>query len=799
MTTSVISGLTDAEVAQRVADGKTNDVPTRAARSVSDIVRANVFTRINAILGVLLVIVLSTGSVINGAFGLLIIANSAIGIIQELRAKQTLDKLAIVGQAKPLVRRQSGTGSARALPSEVVLDDVIEIGPGDQIVVDGEVLEENNLEVDESLLTGEADSIAKDAGDKVMSGSFVVAGSGAYRATKVGREAYAAKLADEASKFTLVKSELRSGINKILQFITYLLWPAGLLTIYTQLFTTDVGWRRAVLAMVGALVPMVPEGLVLMTSIAFAVGVVRLGHRQCLVNELPAIEGLARVDVVCADKTGTLTENGMRVSDLKPLSEAAVGDVLAQLASDDSRPNASMQAIAEAYKMPPGWTATATAPFKSATKWSGASYGEYGNWVIGAPDVLLERGSPVAEQAEQIGSSGLRVLLLGSSDLPVDHADAPGAVTPVALVVLEQRVRPDARDTLDYFASQNVSIKVISGDNAVSVGAVAGSLGLEGETMDARQLPDQADNLADTLEEYTTFGRVRPDQKRAMVHALQSRGHTVAMTGDGVNDVLALKDADIGVAMGSGSSASRSVAQIVLLDNKFATLPYVVGEGRRVIGNIERVSNLFLTKTVYSVLLAILVGLAGLASKIFGSDPLLFPFQPIHVTIAAWFTIGIPAFILSLAPNNERAHPGFMRRVMTSALPSGLVVGIATFSSYLAAYQGREASETQQTQASTAALITLLVTAVWVLAVVARPYQWWRVALVSVSGLAYVVIFSIPAAQKTFMLDPSNMVITLMALGVGLVGAATIEAIWWVQGRILGEPRRLWRRAREER
>ena len=797
MTTSVISGLTDAEVAQRVAAGKTNDVPTRAARSVSDIVRANVFTRINAILGVLLVIVLSTGSVINGAFGLLIIANSAIGIIQELRAKQTLDKLAIVGQAKPLVRRQSGTTAL--LPTEVVLDDVIEIGPGDQIVVDGDVLEENNLEVDESLLTGEADSIAKDAGDNVMSGSFVVAGGGAYRATKVGREAYAAKLADEASKFTLVKSELRSGINKILQFITYLLWPAGLLTIYTQLFTTDVGWRRAVLAMVGALVPMVPEGLVLMTSIAFAVGVVRLGHRQCLVNELPAIEGLARVDVVCADKTGTLTENGMRVSDLKQLSAAAVGDVLAQLASDDARPNASMQAIAEAYKMPPGWTATATAPFKSATKWSGASYGEYGNWVIGAPDVLLERGSPVAEQAEQIGSSGLRVLLLGSSDLPVDHADAPGAVTPVALVVLEQRVRPDARDTLDYFASQNVSIKVISGDNAVSVGAVAGSLGLEGETMDARQLPDQADNLADMLEEYTTFGRVRPDQKRAMVHALQSRGHTVAMTGDGVNDVLALKDADIGVAMGSGSSASRSVAQIVLLDNKFATLPYVVGEGRRVIGNIERVSNLFLTKTVYSVLLAILVGLAGLASKIFGSDPLLFPFQPIHVTIAAWFTIGIPAFILSLAPNNERAHPGFVRRVMTSALPSGLVVGIATFSSYLAAYQGREASETQQTQASTAALITLLVTAVWVLAVVARPYQWWRVALVSVSGLAYVVIFSIPAAQKTFMLDPSNMVITLMALGVGLVGAATIEAIWWVQGRILGEPRRLWRRAHEER
>ena len=353
--------------------------------------RANVFTRINAILGVLLIIVLSTGSVINGAFGLLIIANSAIGIIQELRAKQTLDKLAIVGQAKPLVRRLTASGRQPVrLPSEVVLDDIIELGPGDQIVVDGDIVEETNLEVDESLLTGEADPIAKDAGDKVMSGSFVVAGGGAYRATKVGREAYAAKLAEEASKFTLVKSELRSGINKILQFITYLLIPAGLLIIYTQLFTTDAGWRESVLRMVGALVPMVPEGLVLMTSIAFAVGVIRLGRRQCLVNELPAIEGLARVDVVCADKTGTLTENGMRVSDLKRLDESDVGNVLAQLAADDPRPNASMQAIAEAYKMPPGWTATASAPFKSATKWSGTSYGDNGNWVIGAPDVLLD-------------------------------------------------------------------------------------------------------------------------------------------------------------------------------------------------------------------------------------------------------------------------------------------------------------------------------------------------------------------------------------------------------------------------
>ncbi|OBJ75288.1 magnesium-transporting ATPase [Mycobacterium gordonae] len=786
-------GLTDAEVAQRVADGKTNSVPERATRSIAHIVRANVFTRINAILGVLFGIVLLTGSLINGLFGILIVANSVIGMVQEIRAKQTLDRLAIVGQAKPMVRRQSGT--VTLAPGEVVLDDIIELGPGDQIVVDGEVVEERNLEIDESLLTGEADPIAKDVGDKVMSGSFVVAGAGAYRATKVGGDAYAAKLAAEASKFTLVKSELRNGINRILQFITYLLIPVGLLTIYTQLFTTNVGWRESVLAMVGALVPMVPEGLVLMTSIAFAVGVVRLGRRQCLVQELPAIEGLARVDVVCADKTGTLTETGMRVSEVRELDAGgeSVGEVLAAVAAADERPNASMLAISEAYDTAPGWTLTATAPFKSATKWSGVSFGEHGNWVIGAPDVLLDPESAAAEQADRFGAQGLRVLLLGSADVSVDDPDAPGTVTPMALVVLEQRVRPDARETLEYFAAQDVSVKVISGDNAVSVGAVADQLGLRSHAMDARRLPADEAELADALDSHNTFGRVRPDQKRAIVHALQSHGHTVAMTGDGVNDVLALKDADIGVAMGAGSPASRAVAQIVLLDNRFATLPYVVGEGRRVIGNIERVATLFLTKTVYSALLALLVGMECLLAKPLGAEPLLYPFQPIHVTIAAWFTIGIPSFILSLAPNNERAYPGFVRRVLTSALPAGLIVGVATFATYLTAYHGRHATSVQQDQASTAALITLLVTAVWVLAVAARPYEWWRLALVVASASAYVLIFSLPWTQQKFFLDPSNLWVTSVALAVGVMGAAAIETMWWVRARILGVRPQVWR------
>ncbi|UZF46073.1 HAD-IC family P-type ATPase [Rhodococcus rhodochrous] len=790
------NGLSTEQVAERVARGLTNDVPDRASRSVKDIVRANVFTRINAILGVLLLIVLATGSIIDGMFGLLIIANSSIGIIQEVRAKRTLDKLAIVSQTKPVVRRDGA--AAPIVPREVVLDDLIELGPGDQLVVDGEVVEAQGLELDESLLTGESDPVHKVPGSTVMSGSFVASGSGSYRATKVGRDAYAARLAEEASKFTLVKSELNAGINKILRFITYLMIPAGLLIIYNQLFSSGESLGPALSGMVAALVPMVPEGLVLMTSIAFAVGVVRLGRRQCLVQELPAIEGLARVDVVCADKTGTLTENGMRLSDLEAVDGSDLDEAraaLAALAADDPRPNASVLAIAEAFPTAPGWgEPTAVAPFSSAKKWSGQSYGIHGNWLLGAPDVLLDPGTDAARRAEELGSNGLRVLLLARSDRPVDDELAPGTVTPAALVVLEQRVRPDAKPTLEYFAGQQVDVKVISGDNAIAVGAVASSLGLPGSAspIDARSLPEGGNELADVVEGSTTFGRVRPDQKRAMVGALQSRGHTVAMTGDGVNDVLALKDADIGVAMGSGSPATRAVAQIVLLDNKFATLPYVVAEGRRVIGNIERVSNLFLTKTVYSVLLAFLVGVSGVLSQVFDFEPLPYPFLPRHVTIAAWFTIGIPAFLLSLAPNNERARSGFVSRVMRLAIPSGVVVGVATFVCYVLVYGGPEQTEQQKIQAGTSALITLLIIALWVLAVVARPYQWWKIVLLAGSVLGYVILFSVPFTREFFALDPSNVGYSTIAVTCGLIGVVLVEALWWVSGRLHGERRRLF-------
>jgi cation-transporting ATPase E len=827
-------GLTSAEVAQRVRDGRTNDLPSRSGRTTGEIVRANVFTRINAILGILLGIVLTTGKLINAAFGLLIIANSAIGIIQEVRAKRTLDNLAVIGEARPTVRRDGASRSVTR--TEIVADDVIELGPGDQLIVDGELLEAASLEVDESLLTGEADPVVKEPGDQVLSGSFVVAGSGAYRATKVGREAYAARIVEEAAKFTLVGSELRDGINRILLVVSWLLVPVGLLTIWTQLFGLGQPWREGVTGMVAALVPMVPEGLVLMTSIAFAVGVIRLGQRQCLVQELPAIEGLARVDVVCADKTGTLTESGMRLSEVRGFdgsgmpsgpAPAEVTEILAQLAATEPNPNASLAAIAEAIDAPARtWTETHHAPFTSARKWSGSTFAGQGSWVLGAPDVLAPEGSAAREAAEEIGATGLRVLLLAEGSLPVTDASAPGTLVPAALVVLEQRVRPDARGTLEFFAEQQVQVKVISGDNARSVGAVTTLLGVKGgsDPIDARTLslpdledldPTRADGLdvvhspgsrpasaalgllgrsdhdatgrlpeafIDAVARHTVFGRVTPDQKRAMVVALKSRGHTVAMTGDGVNDVLALKKADIGVAMGAGSPATRAVAQIVLLDNKFATLPYVVAEGRRVIGNIERVANLFLTKTVYSVLLALLVGIWQLP----------FPLQPIHVTITGWFTIGVPAFLLSLAPNHERARPGFAGRVLHLALPSGIVVAVCTFTTYLLCRPPVGAPDALRSQASTAALACLIVVATWVLSVVARPYEWWKVALLVLSGAAYLAIFLIPFTQSLFLLDASNTAMMRTGLTVGLAGAAAIEAIWWLQGRLRGEPRRWW-------
>ncbi|MFF4061043.1 cation-translocating P-type ATPase [Streptomyces sp. NPDC001668] len=773
-----VTGLTAAEVAERVGRGQVNDVPVRSSRSLAEIVRANVFTRFNAVIGVLWLVMLFVAPFQDSLFGYVILANTGIGIIQEWRAKKTLDSLAVIGEARPTVRRD-GT-AVHVGTSEIVLDDLLEIGPGDKAVVDGVVVEADGLEIDESLLTGEADPVVKRPGDQVMSGSFVVAGGGAFRATKVGREAYAAQLAEEASRFTLVHSELRSGISTILKYVTWMMVPTAIGLVISQLFVKDNDLKDSVARTVGGIVPMVPEGLVLLTSVAFAIGVIRLGRKQALVQELPAIEGLARVDTVCLDKTGTLTEGGMDVTELRPLrgaDESYVRKVLGALGESDPRPNASLQAIIDAYPDVEEWRCTEALPFSSARKYSGATFsegdGESGTWLLGAPDVLLPPADPALAETGRLNEQGLRVLLLARASRDLDDPEVARGARPTALVVLEQRLRPDAADTLRYFADQDVRAKVISGDNAVSVGAVAAKLGLNGSVVDARELPAEPDTMAKTLDEGTVFGRVTPQQKRDMVGALQSRGHTVAMTGDGVNDVLALKDADIGVAMGSGSEATRAVAQIVLLDNSFATLPSVVAEGRRVIGNITRVATLFLVKTVYSVLLAVLVVCWQVE----------YPFLPRHLTLLSTLTIGVPAFFLALAPNKERARPHFVRRVMRYSIPGGVVAAVATFVTYLIArhyYTGSGALDAE----TSAATLTLFLISMWVLAIIARPYTWWRLALVAAMGLGFVLVLAVPWLQDFFALKLVGMAMPWTAVGISVVAAAALELLWrWVDRR----------------
>ncbi|WP_327717790.1 cation-translocating P-type ATPase [Streptomyces sp. NBC_00490] len=771
------TGLLAAEVAERIASGQVNDVPVRSSRSMADIVRANVFTRFNAIIGVLWLVMLFVAPFQDSLFGYVIIANTGIGIIQEWRAKKTLDSLAVIGEARPTVRRD---GVALEVgTSDIVLDDLIEIGPGDKAVVDGVCVEADGLEIDESLLTGEADPVVKQPGDEVMSGSFVVAGGGAFRATKVGREAYAVQLAEEASRFTLVHSELRSGISTILKYVTWMMIPAATGLVITQLVVKSNDLKESVARTVGGIVPMVPEGLVLLTSVAFAIGVIRLGRKQCLVQELPAIEGLARVDTVCLDKTGTLTEGGMDVTELRPLNgsdESYVRKVLGALGESDPRPNASLQAIIDAYPDAEDWRCTESLPFSSARKYSGATLsegnGESSTWLLGAPDVLLAADDPALAETERLNEQGLRVLLLTRAARNLDEAEVAQGSRATALVVLEQRLRPDAADTLRYFAEQNVRAKVISGDNAVSVGAVAGKLGLTGATVDARTLPTDTEGMAKALDEGTVFGRVTPQQKRDMVGALQSHGHTVAMTGDGVNDVLALKDADIGVSMGSGSEATRAVAQIVLLNNSFATLPSVVAEGRRVIGNITRVATLFLVKTVYSVLLAVLVVCWQVE----------YPFLPRHLTLLSTLTIGVPAFFLALAPNTERAQPHFVRRVMRYAIPGGLLAGIATFVTYLIArhhYTGKGALDAE----TSVATLTLFLISMWVLAIIARPYTWWRAALVASMGAGFLLVLVVPWLQDFFALKLVGVTMPWIAVGISVVAAAVLELTWKVVDR----------------
>ena len=771
------TGLTPAQVALRVAAAQTNAVIIRTSRTITEIVRANVLTLFNALLGGLLVVILATGRWQNGLFGLVIVANSGLGIVQEVRAKRMLDRLAVLNAPTARVVREGCTSNVAL--GDIVLDDLLDVRAGDQIPADGMVRTSEGLEIDEALLTGESEQVPKPAGALVRSGSIVVAGSGRYQATAVGAQAYAARLAADARRFTLVHSELGAGTNRILRWISLALLVVGPLLLWSQFRSVDNhGWRDAVTGAIAGLVGMVPEGLLLLTSLAFVVAAVTLARQQVLVQELPAVEVLARVDVVCLDKTGTLTYGDIAFQQLIPLGRTPgeqIEQALGLLAARASG-NATATALAVAFPTS-SWSATAEVPFNSTRKWSAVETATGGTWVLGAPELVLpgalnESEQRARAQADVQAASGSRVLLLARTSSALPHSGTSGSpvllpsdLQPVALVVLAERVREDATATLAFFLAQGVSLRVISGDNPRTVGAVAMSVGIPGadHPVDARTLPDDLEQLAGMLEQHTVFGRVSPQQKRAVVAALQSRGHVVAMTGDGVNDALALKDADIGIAMGNGSPATRAVAQIVLLDGQFARLPAVVAEGRRVIANIERAASLFLIKNSYSLVLALIT------ASTLGA----FPLAPIQLTMISTLTIGVPGFILALAPNTQRYVPGFVPRVLRFAVPIGIVTGLAAYAGYRVTRLLDPG--TGVAEGRTTATFVILIVSLWSVGVLARPLSGWKLALVTCLVGVAAVVAAVPAIGRTAFLLTTTPLDLAVAAVVGIAGAVFVE------------------------
>ncbi len=757
-------GLTSAEVADRVRAGETNATREVTSRPLSEIVKANVFTRFNGLLGALLVLVLITGSYKDALFGIALVFNSVLGIAQEWHAKRKLDSLAVLHAPTAVVLRD---GRSEEIPmGEIVRGDTVKLRSGDQIGADGTVLHSDNLEVDESNLTGESDAVHKLVGDEVSSGTAVVAGSGWYRADVVGEHATAQKLAAEARQFTRAHSEVQHSTNVLLRWLTWIVIVMLPIAIWSQVRAFGMGdWHDVVLRTAAGLVGLVPEGLVVLTTLAFLLAAVQLTRKQALVQELPAVEGLARVDVICVDKTGTLTEGEIaleRIDPLPPYDLATVERALGALAHDPQA-NQTAKAIA-AVVDDPGVAATTRAAFSSARKWSGADLSDGTSWVLGAPDVLLDGMSGVADLTARVGAmsdEGTRVVLLAQVDRLPPEGEKPTGIRPAALVELSEVMRPDAKSTLDFFRKQGVAVKVISGDTPRTVAAVARRAGLDvGEPVDARTLPtDDKQAMADIAEKTTVFGRVTPAQKRALVQALQSRGHVVAMTGDGVNDVLALKDADIGIAMGNAAQATKAVAQLVLLDSKFSHLPDVLAEGRRLIGNVERVASLFLAKNAMSAVAILVAAVAGMA----------FPFLPRQLTLLSTFTIGIPAAILALGPNTRRYTPGFLRRVLALSVPAGIVGGVAGLVTYVTLATGPG-----DRSASTAALAAVLVVNFWLLVVLARPYLLWKigviVAMVGCVGLA----FWLPIGQSFFSLQVEQGEL-IRGLVAGAIGAVLVE------------------------
>lgn len=825
-----VSGLSTEEVAQAVSRGDVNITSKQTSRSLMDIVRANVFTLFNAIIFTAMVVVLATGSWKDAVFGVVILVNTGIGIVTELKAKCTLDRLSILVASYAMVRR--GGKNIEIPHKDIVLGDVLWLRAGEQVPADVEVLESWGLEMDESMLTGESATVRKAKGDNVYSGSTAVSGMALTRVTAVGEHSYAAKLAAQAKVYTKTISDLSRGINTILKYMTMVVVPLCVLLVWSQMHKVGGfveawqtgAWRGAVVSAVAGVVGMIPEGLVLLTSLNFAVAAMRLARKQTLVQELESVETLARVDCLNLDKTGTITDGGIAFVGVENLDNSGAeislqtnlqtNQALFDL-SNEENPNATGVAIMEGL----GSKGVAASqhvsnrlPFSSARKWSAVQYvqssGERATWYMGAPEVLLSaidyaNTNELLAKVNSYAELGERVLLLAkvssdsssvSSVTETDKTfgDSPTICVnahPIALVRCSERIRDDARKTLKWFREQGVRCRVISGDNPTTVAAVAAKVGLTGDrkpaAMDARKLPEDINELAKVLENVDVLGRVLPHQKKAIVQALHTQGHVVAMTGDGVNDTLALKEADLGVAMGNAAPAAKAVAQVVLVDSRFSHLPDVVARGRQVMANMERVASLFLVKTVYSALIS--AGVVLLA--------LHFPYLPRHITYIGSLTIGIPAFLLALAPNTRRYIPGFLKRVVRFAVPSGFAIAASVLATAVIAPRvlglnlddvvannliaSRFIVSNVQALVTTRSICSVIVfvLGILVLASVAKPLRSWRGIMVALFAAAGVAGAFIPFTAKFFEIHVPT---AGSAFTVMLIAVVLAVILWFV-------------------
>lgn len=695
-----MTGLTDEQVNARIAEGKVNADENPNTRTYKQIVRENTLTFFNFLNLVLLVLVLLVGSYKNAFFVCIIIINTLIGIAQEIRAKKTIDKLAILTARKSVVIRE---GQKWTVPTEeLVLDDVVCLKTGDQVPADARILE-GSLEVNESLLTGESDNLPKNEGDELFSGSFVTSGEACCQIIHVGKDNYAAQITSEAKEFKRHNSELKNSLNAILKVISIIIVPLGALLFYKQYYIVGDTFRDSVVSMVAGVLGMIPEGLVLLTSVALTLGALVLANKKTLVQELYCIETLARVDTLCLDKTGTITEGTMCVERVEPYvstgrvetaatesepAESPEAEAQGQVAADPAfgddintvmgnmmyvlkDQNATIDALRKRFPAKQDMTPEHVIPFSSDRKYSGAVFEEKGTYLMGAAQFLFpENNEELTEKCQAYAEEGLRVLVLAHSSQNAEGTELPEELKPLALMLLTDVIREEAPDTLAFFDSQEVDLKVISGDDPVTVAAIARRAGLKNADsyVDATTLTTE-EELQDAVAQYSVFGRVTPQQKKAMVQALQAQGHTVAMTGDGVNDVLALKEADCSIAMAQGSDAAKNIANVVLLDSNFASMPHIVNQGRRVVNNIRTAASMFLIKTMFSVMLSLLTIFFGNA----------YPFEPIQMSLISACAVGIPTFLLAQENNYEKIDHTFLRHVFINAFPAAITITFCVF------------------------------------------------------------------------------------------------------------------------